>query len=596
MLPLGHTIHTNTEIKVNRARDSPDDEEKEILSSTSSNVREIWDGNRVVRQTGESKTIPFVYNSKEKSLKALWNHPRFISPSPKSLKDSGLVWYALMNVIPRTLLHIKRPESGPLPPNISPNLTLNTPAGVPTKTMVGFLAFTGLLIQSAVVVFNAFAVYHWQWLKSGKPIERFAYPLWAAGTAAITIGVWLCGWVVESSSEKLLVTGDGGSIGLPVLDENDLRIIFMQQKLPAQNIPAYSIEPIPIGKKMIYSRRLWPPTADDNPSAQINSTWRDRENRVRVACVAIGTLLTLLGFVGQNIGTRSLHWSAGLLQLGATAALTTLRAVIRRNVGRLVDDKSTNTIEKLDSDFEACHLSTKLIGFEVCLAYAPITVREPTARSEDQYFWAILDIDEIDILLGNDDGDSLKTIISEVLEAQILVTRYVPEMECIRKAAASCLKAMDEILNLILPGHKAAVWEDLGAFLWIAVRSLEKGAAASTTIPKFRLIGAPTRSDKRLSLLEAVLSSTRYTYREEGKTRRPVFRILGDCAKKDVKSRRQLLSAWVEPHHNPGELSRVCISHPLEPTTTEAEVPRGHYRERAILFGLPLSHGFRNAM
>jgi hypothetical protein len=46
-----------------RARDSPDDDEKEILSSTSSNVREIWNGNRVVRQIGESNMKELVYNS-----------------------------------------------------------------------------------------------------------------------------------------------------------------------------------------------------------------------------------------------------------------------------------------------------------------------------------------------------------------------------------------------------------------------------------------------------------------------------------------------------------------------------------------------------
>jgi len=33
------------------------------LSSTSKNVREIWNGNRVVRQTGESKTTEIVYDS-----------------------------------------------------------------------------------------------------------------------------------------------------------------------------------------------------------------------------------------------------------------------------------------------------------------------------------------------------------------------------------------------------------------------------------------------------------------------------------------------------------------------------------------------------
>lgn len=576
-----------------RARDSPDDEEKEILSSTSSNVREIWDGHRVVRQTGESKTIPLVYNPEDKTLVALYDHPRFSSPSPKSFREFGLVWYILLSVFPRRLLRIPRQDTERIPRDIPPNLTLNTPTGIPRKRTTSLLLITGLLIQAAVVVVNAFAVYRWKWVKSGKPIERYAYPLWAAGTGAITIGVWLCGWVVESSSEKMYATGDDGGNTQPGLVEDELRIIFMQQNLPAQNIPAYAIEPIPIGKKMMFSRRLWPPTSDYDPSS---FDWRARHYRVRVMCVAIGTLLTLFGFVGQNIGTRGLHWSAGLLQLSATAVLTILRAVIRRNVGRLVDDKTTNTIEELKSGFEACDLTTKLIGFEVHLASALLWVRGPQPMSRwdrNQHFWTNLEMKKIDISLGNDDDDNYNTMISKILEAQILLTRHVPEVKLVKKAAANCLKAMDEILDLILPGHEEDAWRDLGAFLCVAVSDSPKGAAASTMDPKFRLIKAGTRRDERLHLLQAVMSSTRYIYLKEGWN--PVFRILGHCAKDDVKARRLLLSAWIEPHHRQ-ESSRVHIGQPLGLAANGDRIPPENWRQRAIIFGLPLSHVFWNAV
>ncbi|KAF8854007.1 hypothetical protein BDZ45DRAFT_597700, partial [Acephala macrosclerotiorum] len=46
---------------IGRARDSRHDDEIEILSSTSASVREIWNGNRVVRQTGESNMTEIVY-------------------------------------------------------------------------------------------------------------------------------------------------------------------------------------------------------------------------------------------------------------------------------------------------------------------------------------------------------------------------------------------------------------------------------------------------------------------------------------------------------------------------------------------------------
>lgn len=579
-----------------RARDSPDDEEKEILSSTSSNVREIWDGNRVVRQTGESKTVPLIYNSKLKSLAAMCDDPRFAMTLSNSLEKSGMLSYVLTSVVPGMMLQFPQQEKQRLPHDISLNLTLNTSTGIPRKRTVSLLVIIGLLIQAAVVVVNAFAVYRWQWVKSGKPIERYAYPIWATGTGAITIGVWLCGWVVESSSEKRLVTGYG----------DELRIIFMQQKLPTQNIPAYAIEPISTGKKMMYSRRLWPSTLDYDSSSQVNGTWRARQYRLRVTCVAIGTLLTLFGFVGQNIGTRGLHWSAGLLQLGATAAVTILRAVIRRKVGRLVDDKATNAIEELESGFEACHLSTKLIGLELYLASFPITIQ--TARFKDQYLYTILDIEENEISLGDDDDGKYDTLVKRIIEAQILLTRHVPEVKAVKKAAASCLKAMDEILDLVLPEHEEDAWKDIGAFLCVALNHLGTRAARSTDedgkrFPKFRLIKAPTRREERLRLVQAVFSSTRYTYRKRldfdfgiDPDFKLAPRILGHCADDDAEARRQLLSAWVESHRKPQEPSRVHISQALGPTATEAEEPVEFLRVSPIFFGLPLKHGFWNAM
>lgn len=563
-----------------RARDSPDDEEKEILSSTSSNVREIWDGNRVVRQTGESKTVPLVYHRELNYLVPMCDQRRLYMVPSKLLKSSRLPW----NILRSTFLRDDIPwrqEFERLPQNISPNLTLNTPTGIPSRKTVSLLVITGLLIQAAVFVVNAFAVYRWQWVKSGKPIERYAYPLWAAGTGAITIGVWLCGWVVESSTEKMYVAGDQGQ----------LRIIFMQQELPAQNIPAYAIESIPVGNKMMYSRRLWPSTSGHAPSSQVDMNRRASEYRVRVTCVSIGTLLTLLGFVGQNIGTRGLHWSAGLLQLGATAALTILRALIRRNVGRLADDESTNTIEKLESGFEACRLSNKLLECEIFLASAMVMVHDSTARSQNQSFWSILDIDENEISLSGDRGAKIRGTISKVLEAQILLTRYVPKMKHGEKAAANCLKAMDEILDLILPGHEEDVWFNLGVFLFVAVNHLEKAAAASTANPKFGVIGAPRGRGERLQLLQALLSSTHYHSYSLKRWSDPVFWILGHCAQDDAKARRQLLSAWLEPYRKQQDSPRV-----MGPTEAEAQIQIKSGREHVILFGSPLIRGFCNAM
>ena len=54
--------------KRDRARDSLDDEEKELLSSTSSSVREIWNRHRVIHQAEESQMVKLVFQKADPTL------------------------------------------------------------------------------------------------------------------------------------------------------------------------------------------------------------------------------------------------------------------------------------------------------------------------------------------------------------------------------------------------------------------------------------------------------------------------------------------------------------------------------------------------
>jgi hypothetical protein len=46
-----------------RARESPEEAEKDLLSSTSEKLREIWNGTQVVGQIGDLTTIHSVYHT-----------------------------------------------------------------------------------------------------------------------------------------------------------------------------------------------------------------------------------------------------------------------------------------------------------------------------------------------------------------------------------------------------------------------------------------------------------------------------------------------------------------------------------------------------
>ncbi|KAK7969333.1 hypothetical protein PG996_002230 [Apiospora saccharicola] len=136
---------------IDRARDSPDDEEKYLLSSTSANVRGIWTGNRVIRQNGASKTTVFMFNLNRHTNNAQGLYPRYglISLSNYLERRPHL---QLSAITPKSTLRGHADI-------ISPNITLNVQGAIPNKRMVVGWAFIGLSLQALVLVIITIVAY-----------------------------------------------------------------------------------------------------------------------------------------------------------------------------------------------------------------------------------------------------------------------------------------------------------------------------------------------------------------------------------------------------------------------------------------------------
>jgi hypothetical protein len=175
-----------------RARDSPDDEEKEILSSTSLNVREVWDGNRIIRQTGESITKEYVYAPSRAEYPNVGAKPIITALEGSSLEYRAAK-YRRDKVVIDEFEEWELGEQPLLPTDFvvkkSPNLTLNVKNAVPETWKVRSIMGIGLLVQIGVLVFNAIAVYYWRWLRAGSAISSYGYPIWAIGTVSLILGV-----------------------------------------------------------------------------------------------------------------------------------------------------------------------------------------------------------------------------------------------------------------------------------------------------------------------------------------------------------------------------------------------------------------------
>ncbi|PMD64276.1 uncharacterized protein K444DRAFT_714174 [Hyaloscypha bicolor E] len=348
-------ISGNTFLKsvISRARDSADEEEKELLSSTSATVREIWDGHRVVRQTGEPTTLELILISNWKEPKPEgYQRP----PFKNALNPLDEVLYAVSG----SKLGLDDPYRGTVNPDVRrlisgkapPNLTLNIAHAVPAQRKVVFSVCLGILIQVAMIVVNAIAVYHLHWLRAGRAVASYGFPSGRLEQSALLLE---CHCVPEQFSVVRQQIFYAHSNSNPHRGERDR----------VANLPAYLIFTDESNPQIKISRRIWPWIENDDNKME-PSKIEGRENQSNISEIErgekrsvaskvekqmikskmeiketfltiLGTLLALFGFFCQNIGTRELHWSAAVLQLGGTVTVSFLRALLRRHVGRTPD-------------------------------------------------------------------------------------------------------------------------------------------------------------------------------------------------------------------------------------------------------------------
>jgi ankyrin repeat protein len=105
----------------------------------------------------------------------------------------------------------------------------------------------------------------------------------------------------------------------------------------------------------------------------------------------IGTLISLCGFITQFVGLRGMHWSATIAQLGATLAMTIMRAWVRRGLAK------RPYTQPLDQEYELDWLATKL-GTSGDIPWPESTPKRRTTESKDfsqggstpksEHFWS----------------------------------------------------------------------------------------------------------------------------------------------------------------------------------------------------------------
>lgn len=301
---------------IGRAKETRGYVEADLMSSTSSDVCELWSGDGVVRVIGTPDLLQIVWVPKERR-DTDWSHETKGSCGLYNFREKetrDLHYSRLDNGSNNPLKRGQsargqadeqlRKEDGLLrrnPPNLSINLSVRP---VRRLGVLFLFIFIGFLLQSGVLAFAAVTQYTLGLLKNNTPVPNYAFPVLLVGTIALATGVFLCAQAVETSTKEILWR--------PKITE-DTHVLWLQkggQKVGDQQFEAFA-------------RRT---------QGDIVTSHRDVV-KGREALVTVAVLISFFGFVAQFFALRAAHSSVTVVQLFAILLVTIMRSLahLQRN-------------------------------------------------------------------------------------------------------------------------------------------------------------------------------------------------------------------------------------------------------------------------
>ncbi|KAF7556041.1 hypothetical protein G7Z17_g1724 [Cylindrodendrum hubeiense] len=324
---------------IGRAMESRATVELELLSSTSTDVCELWSGSALVRVMGSPEILELLYfpelDDDEGSQESAALHFGLFTLD-ENIKDRPKVNFPWPQITRtelqrRSLFEGKntRPaqlDSEAMNPSThhkkaSPSISMNLSKYLNKSTVeLRLMAICGVVVQLGVVGYSAMITYYEPWVsdfkKNGQPAIPAAFPLMAAGTAMVSGGMFICALVIEKCTEE---TAWSTKRELPAGSTS-----------PAAN---HIHTGLPLAKAQPPETASLPPqtvSSDLSSSQQVidevkfRLLWLQKHKVVNdqafnscaiIARSVVGVLVSLSGFVLQFSGLRLMNWSATLAQL-----------------------------------------------------------------------------------------------------------------------------------------------------------------------------------------------------------------------------------------------------------------------------------------
>ncbi|KLU85217.1 hypothetical protein MAPG_04247 [Magnaporthiopsis poae ATCC 64411] len=356
---------------IGRARENLAAAEAELMSSTSKETCELWNGQEVVRCTGAAPVVEFICLLPESRQQGSQNGEgshanvktcdldtatkgecQHLEEIDLNFKDDFHRWRtspkkdeerapaddtrqegALADGAQQEVVIIRNKSAA------APNISLNS-HNQSGRGELRAVAVVATILQLGVLTYSGFATYHptLTFQKDGKPIDGYAFPCTAIGTMLLVAGMLACGHVVESSTQEKRYRAREG---------HRARLIWLQQTktVSDQIFDSFAIYAKDDRTVITTSSRAGgqhestnsadSPNPDaSSPQTQKRSDTTSKRDHTTILAfkTVLSTVVTLCGFLVQFIGLRGMHWSASVAQLGAVLVMTGLRSWVRRGL------------------------------------------------------------------------------------------------------------------------------------------------------------------------------------------------------------------------------------------------------------------------
>lgn len=306
---------------IGRAKEGRGTVEAELMSSTSSDVCELWNGEGVVRVLGSPTVLlQLVYvPSKDRLSQDKPEHEIYtfsdavgggIYREKQKAKKSGC-FGRHHDVEAKPLLGL--PDN---PPNLAPNVETRS---LPQPWLLA-LGVIGVFLQIGVLVFAALVQYRPMTLaETEDPVPEYAFYILLGGTLLLSVGMFLCARIIERSTSE--------AYWEPAEGYQDVEVVWLQKgghTVGDQLFESFAKR----SKKGI--------TIMTSVKVQAHTT-RDNARRQLWVVLAVGA--SLVGFTAQFVGFRATHPYVTLAQLALISVMTIIRSCVH------IERKNENAIE-----------------------------------------------------------------------------------------------------------------------------------------------------------------------------------------------------------------------------------------------------------